>query len=197
MLHNLQFYRLCTYNISWWVWYEHNRCVLPDHCHVMENLKFEFANTQSVCPQCHEKCPPNLLPVTLTRKLTVSKQKWKWNICNAHCTAHLPNLTLHNIIQHWIVQTLLSSGPMQVALVKCGKVLEILKSFANFESTYLKQYYHYHCYLNGWCIIFKIKATVVSRYIDIDTILILLAGKAGNLINILWWYLKMYRFHRG
>ena len=75
-------------------------CSQITYCHVTENLKFEFANTQSVCPQCHEKCPPNLLPVTLTRKLTVSKQKWKWNICNAHCTAHLPNLTLHNIIQH-------------------------------------------------------------------------------------------------
>ena len=118
MLHNLQFYRLCTYNISWWVWYEHNRCVLPDHCHVMENLKFEFANTQSVCPQCHEKCPPNLLPVTLTRKLTVSKQKWKWNICNAHCTAHLPNLTLHNIIQHCTTHTMIQHTMIQHNIIK-------------------------------------------------------------------------------
>ena len=106
--------------------------------------------------------------------------------CTLHSTFAKPNTTQHNT-------TLNSTICLQVALVKWGKVLEILKSFANFESTNLTILSL--SLLIPECIIFKIKATVVSRYIDIETTLILLAGKAGNLINILWWYLKMYRFH--
>ena len=66
-----------------------------------------------------------------------------------HSTFAKPNTTQHNT-------TLNSTICLQVALVKCGKVLEILKSFANFESTNLTILSL--SLLIPECIIFKIKA---------------------------------------